>query len=176
MSLQHFHSLTHLPPSPQPSAGQPPTTMRALLFESPFLSAFGAGKYDVHTDGGGEVKNAHVPCIFSTVLVNNLWRKLCTRKGCYLEKRLCKQFSKSSPCLPGQQDSCCRTVELSENSVQNLFSKKQPSPVVCFLKVSLESSGNKAPAVQYSSTPHRISQKTFYKTVFAICHPKMYKK
>ena len=30
----------------------------------------------------------------------------CTRKGCYLEKMFCKQFSESSTCLPGQQDSC----------------------------------------------------------------------
>ena len=45
------------------------------------------------------------------------------RKGCYLEKMFCKQSFESSPCLPGPQDSCSTTVEISEKSLQNLFSK-----------------------------------------------------
>ena len=35
-------------------------------------------------------------------------------------RRFCKQFSESSPCLPGEQGSCKTTVELSENILQNL--------------------------------------------------------
>ena len=43
---------------PHTSSNQPPTTMRALLFESPFLPPFGACTYDVHADGReGRVKN-----------------------------------------------------------------------------------------------------------------------
>ena len=34
-----------------------------------------------------------------------------------------RRFSMSSICLAGQQDSCSTTAELSENSLQNLFSK-----------------------------------------------------
>ena len=39
-----------------------------------------------------------------------------------MDKRFCKQFSASSPCLPRQQGSCSKTVELSENILQNLLS------------------------------------------------------
>ena len=45
------------------------------------------------------------------------------------QKRFCKQFVESSPCLPIKQDSSSKTVELSENSKRNLLSKEQPSLV-----------------------------------------------
>ena len=45
-----------------------------------------------------------------------------TWTGRYLVKRFCQQFYESSPCLPGQQGSC-RTVELSENILQDLLPK-----------------------------------------------------
>ena len=56
-------------------------------------------------------------------LSEGLLKQRSTRRGCYLEKRFVKQFSESSPCLPGQQGSCSTNVELSENCLQNLFSK-----------------------------------------------------
>ena len=51
-----------------------------------------------------------------------------TRRGCNLEKRFCKHFSKSSISLARQQGSCSTTLELSENSLQNLLSKLTALP------------------------------------------------
>ena len=47
----------------------------------------------------------------------------------FLGEEVLLKFSDSSHCLPGQQDSCNTTVELSENSLQNLLYKEQPSLV-----------------------------------------------
>ena len=41
----------------------------------------------------------------------------------------CKQFSESSPCLPGKQGSCITTVELSDNILQNLENDLMPDSV-----------------------------------------------
>ena len=40
-------------------------------------------------------------------------------------------ISESSFCLPGQPGSCITSVELSENSLQNLFSKQPPFLIGC---------------------------------------------
>ena len=50
-------------------------------------------------------------------LSNMFWRKLSAIRSF---RRFCKQFSESSPCLPGQQGSCITAVELSENILRNL--------------------------------------------------------
>ena len=70
-------------------------------------------------------------CLVTLILLYLDWlckltcdRKANTRRG--LEKRFCKQFSESTPCLLGQQGSCSTTVELSENSLQRLSSKSRP--------------------------------------------------
>ena len=60
--------------------------------------------------------------------------------GGHLFRRLCNLFSKSSPCLLGQNCSCSkakRPMELSENSLQNLRNKWPPHPIyylIYFLK------------------------------------------
>ena len=46
-----------------------------------------------------------------------------TRTGLYMGKRFCKNFSEHFPCLPGQQESCSTTVQLSETILQNILPK-----------------------------------------------------
>ena len=46
--------------------------------------------------------------------------QICTLSAIQSFRRLCKQFSESSPCLPEQQGGCITVVELSENILQNL--------------------------------------------------------
>ena len=63
--------------------------------------------------------------------------KLCTRKACYLEKRFCQFLSREFPFLKVQQDSCSTTVEVSANSLKNLFSKLEPF-LVCRCKSDVD--------------------------------------
>ena len=51
-----------------------------------------------------------------------------------LFRRLCKQFSESSPCLPVQQGSCITNVELSENILRNQGNDLMADSVHCSLR------------------------------------------
>ena len=66
-------------------------------------------------------------CIF-----NHLDEVYSTLSAIRLFRRFCKQFSESSPCLPGQQRSCIIFVELSENILQNLGNDLMANSVVSF--------------------------------------------
>ena len=76
----------------------------------------------------------HINCLLS--IMSSFMSHICylsTMSAIRTFRRLCNQFSESSLWLPGQQGRCITTVELSENSLQNLGKSLMADSVVVFI-------------------------------------------
>ena len=84
------------------------------------VSNIAAEDAGLNLEGSAELNNGAEAACQNDVAMGTASKSLSkhltwsTMKGYYLEKRFCKQFSESSPCLPGQQESCNTTLELLE--------------------------------------------------------------
>ena len=76
--------------------------------------------------GGGQTEEGAIEEFFGVLKVRHDEKfTLCKTSYVTLSairsfRRFCKQFSESSPCIPGKQGSSITTLELSEKKIQNL--------------------------------------------------------